>query len=117
MCKACGVGNFKYSRMSLSFCATCETRRLRAPESDQPGKGLIAQNPPKDGLQIRATSGLGLAKQAAAADVAGVGSRWQQAGCGSKQAGLASRTVMRAANRSHPIMAGTKAQVWRSVAI
>jgi len=54
--------------------------RLRAPESDQPGQGLIAQIPPQDGLQTQATSVLDFA----AVDVAGVGSRWQQAGSGSK---------------------------------
>jgi len=94
----------------IGIFATCETRRFRAPERDQTGQGLIAQNPPQDGLQTRATSGLGFAKQAAAADVAGGGSRWQQAGSGSKQAGLALRTVLRAANRSHPIMAGSRAR-------
>jgi len=33
------------------------------------------------------------------------------------QEGLASRTVLRAANRLHPIMAGTKAQGRHSVAV
>jgi len=41
--------------------------------------------------QTRATSGLVFAKRAAAADVAGGGSRWQQAGSGRKQAGLVTR--------------------------
>ena len=54
-------------------------------------KELIAQNPPQDCLQPRATSGLVFAKQAAAADVAGGGSRWQHAGSRSKQAGLVPR--------------------------
>ena len=101
----------------IGIFATCETRRLRAPESGQTGQGLIAQNPPQDGLQTRATSGLGFAKQAAAAGAAGGGSRWQQAGSGSKQVGLASRTVLRAANRSHTIMAGSKARGRRGVAV
>jgi len=57
----------------------------------KPAKELIAQNPPQDCLQTRATSGLGFAKQAAAVDVAGSGSRWQQAGSGSKQARLVTR--------------------------
>jgi len=97
--------------------ATCETRRLRAPESNQTGQGLIAQNSPQDGIQTRETSGLDFAKQATAADVAGGGSRWQQAGSGSKQAGLASRTILRAVNRSHPIMAGSRARGRCSVAV
>jgi len=54
----------------------------------KPAKELIAQNPPQDGLQTRATSGLIFAKQTTAADVAGSGSRWQQAGSGNKKAGL-----------------------------
>ena len=57
----------------------------------KPAKELIAQNPPQDGLQTRATSGLVFAKQAAAADAAGGGSRRQQAGSGSNQAGLGTR--------------------------
>jgi len=36
----------------------------------KPAKELIAQNPPQDCLQTRATSGLVYTKQAAAADVA-----------------------------------------------
>jgi len=51
-------------------------------------KELIAQNPPQDDLQTRATSGLVFAQQAAAADVANSDSRWQHAGSSSKQAGL-----------------------------
>ena len=97
--------------------ATCETRRLRTPESNRTGQGLIAQNPPQDGIQTRETSGLGFAKQATAADVAGGCRRWQQAGSGSKQAGLASRTVLRAVNISHPIMAGSRARGRRSVTV
>jgi len=54
----------------------------------KPAKELIAQNPPQDCLQSRATSGLVFAKQAEAAEVAGGGSSWQQAGSGRKQAGL-----------------------------
>ena len=49
-------------------------------------KELIAQNPPQDDLQTRATSGLVFARQAAAADVADSNSRWQQAGNRSKEA-------------------------------
>jgi len=41
----------------------------------KPAKELIAQNPPQDGLQTRATSGLVFAKHAAAAEVADSGSR------------------------------------------
>ena len=55
-------------------------------------KELIAQNPPQDDFQTRATSGLVFArKAAAAADVAGGDSRWQQAGNRSKEAGLVAR--------------------------
>ena len=57
----------------------------------KPAKELIAQNPPQDCLQTRATSGLVFAKQAAAADEAGGGSRWQQADSGRKQARLVTR--------------------------
>ena len=85
------------------------------PRATKPAKELIAQNPPQDGLQTRATSGLVFAKQAVAADVAGGGSRRQRAGSGSKQAGLASRrTVLRAANRPRPIMVGSTARGRRS---
>jgi len=59
--------------------------------ASKPAKELIAQNPPQDCLQTPATSGLVFAKQAAAADVAGGGSRWQQAGSGRKQARLVTR--------------------------
>ena len=61
----------------------------------KPAKEMIAQNPPQECLQTRATSGLVFAKQAAAADVAGGGSRWQQAGSGRKQAGLVTRQGVR----------------------
>jgi len=57
----------------------------------KPAKELIAQNPPQDDLQTRATSALVFARQAAAADVAGGDSRWQQAGNRSKEAGLVAR--------------------------
>ena len=57
----------------------------------KPAKELIAQNPPQDCLQTRATSDLVFAKHAAAADVAGGGNRWQQAGSGRKQARLVTR--------------------------
>ena len=59
----------------------------------KPAKELIAQNLPQNCLQTRATSGLVFAKQAAAVDVAGGGSRWQQAGSGRKQTGLVTRKV------------------------
>ena len=61
----------------------------------KPAKEPIAQNPPQDGLQTRATSGLVFAKQAAKADVAGGDSSWQQAGSGSKQAGLVTQQGVR----------------------
>jgi len=64
---------------------------LRLDLPAKPVEELIAQNSPQDCLQIRATSGLVFAKQAAAANVAGGGSRWQQAGSGRKQAGLVTR--------------------------
>jgi len=51
----------------------------------------IAQNPPQDDLKTRATSGLVSARQAAAADVAGGDSRWQQTGNRSEEAGLVTR--------------------------
>jgi len=54
----------------------------------KPTKKLIAQNPPQDDLQTRATSDLVFARQATAADVAGGDSRWQEAGNRSRQAGL-----------------------------
>jgi len=57
----------------------------------KPAKELIAQYPPQDGLHTRATSGLVFARQAAAVDVAGGYSRWQQAGNKSKDAGLLTR--------------------------
>jgi len=52
----------------------------------KPAKELIAQNPPQDDLQTRATSSLVFARQGAAADVADSDSRWQQAGNRSKEA-------------------------------
>ena len=61
----------------------------------KPAKELIAQNPPQDGIQTRATSGLVFAKQAGAANVAVSSSRWQQAGSASKQAGLVTRQGVR----------------------
>jgi len=68
---------------------------LRLDLPTKPVKELIAQNSHQDCLQTRATSGLVFAKQAAAADVAGGSSRWQQAGSGRKQAGLVTRQVAR----------------------
>jgi len=70
----------------------------------KPAKELIAQNPPQDCLQTRATSGLVFSKQALAADVAGGGSRWQQAGSGSKQAGLVTHCKVL-----------DKVQIWREM--
>jgi len=70
----------------VNEAASCSSLR-----ATKPAKELIAQNPPQDGLQTQATSGLVFAKQAAAADVAGGDSRWQQAGNSSKQAGLVTR--------------------------
>jgi len=57
----------------------------------KPAKDLITQNPPQDDLQTRATSGLVFARQAAAADVAGSDSSWQQTGNRIKEAGLVTR--------------------------
>jgi len=58
--------------------ATCKRGGCVLQIATKPAKKLIAQNPPQDCLQTRATSGMVFAKQAAAADVAGGGSRWQQ---------------------------------------
>ena len=69
------------------------------PKATKPAKELIAQNPPHDGLQTRATSGLVFAKQAVAADVASGGSRRQQAGSGSEQAAAASKQGSRHGGR------------------
>jgi len=52
---------------------------------------VIAQNPPQHDLQTRETSGLVFARQAAAADVGGDDSRWQQAGNRSKEAEFVTR--------------------------
>jgi len=107
----------KPERPRASMFATCKRGGFVLQRATKPAMELIAQNSPQDGRQTRATSGLVFAKQAVAADVAGVGSRWQRAGSGSKQARLASRrTVLRAANRSHPIMAGSRARGRCSVA-
>jgi len=57
----------------------------------EPAKELIAQKPPQDDLKTRGTSGLVFTRQAAAADIAGGDSRWQQAGNRSKEAGLVTR--------------------------
>jgi len=68
--------------------ATCKRGSFVFQRATKPARELISPNPPQDCLQTRATSGLVFAKQAAAADLAGGGSRWQQAGSGRKQAGL-----------------------------
>jgi len=69
-----------------SIFATCKQGGFVPERTTKSAKELIAQNPPQDGLQTRATSGLVFARQAAAADVAGSSSRRQRAGSGSKQA-------------------------------
>jgi len=58
--------------------ASCKRGGFMLQRSTKLVKELIAQNPPQDCLQTRASSGLVFAKQSAAADVAGGGSRWQQ---------------------------------------
>jgi len=54
----------------------------------KPAKELIAQNPPQDDLQTRATSGLGFARQAAAADVAGGTAGGSKQATGARKQGL-----------------------------
>jgi len=75
----------------IGIFATCKRGGFVLQRATKPAKELIAQNPPQDCLQTRATSGLVFTKQAAAADVAGGSSSWQQAGSGRKQAGLVTR--------------------------
>jgi len=75
----------------IGIFATCKRGGLVLQRATKPAKELIAQNPPQDDLQTRATSGLVFARQAAAADVAGGDSRWWQAGNRSKEAGLVPR--------------------------
>jgi len=76
----------KPERPRASIFATCKRGGFVLQRETKPVKELIAQNPPQDGLQTRSTLGLVFAKQAAAADAAGGGSRRQRAGSGSKQA-------------------------------
>jgi len=85
------TGNCTLGRYPNGIFATCKRGGFMLQRATKPAKELIAQNPSQDCLQTRATSGLVFAKQAAAADVAGGGSRWQQAGSGRKQAGLVTR--------------------------
>jgi len=68
----------------IGIFATCKRGGFVLQRATKPAKELIAQNPPQDDLQTRATSGLVFVRQAAAADVAGGDSRWQQ--LASKQA-------------------------------
>jgi len=72
----------------IGIFATCKQGGFVLQRPTKPAKELIAQNPPQDDLQTRATSGLVFARQAAAADIAGGDSRWQQAGNRSREAGL-----------------------------
>jgi len=83
--------NCTLGRYPNGIFATCKQGGFVLQRATKPAKELIAQNPPQDCLQTRATSGLVFAKQAVAADAAGGGNRWQQAGSGSKQAGLITR--------------------------
>jgi hypothetical protein len=83
--------NCTLGRYPNGIFATCKRDGFVLQRATKPAKELIVQNPSQDCLQTRATSGLVFARQAAAADVAGGGSRWQQAGSGSKQAGLITR--------------------------
>ena len=89
--RAASVGvtplNCTLGRYPNGILAMCKRGGFMLQRATKPAKKLIAQNPPQDCLQTRATSGLVLA----AADVAGGGSRWQQAGSGRKQAGLVTR--------------------------
>jgi len=83
--------NCTLGRYPNGIFATCKRGDFVLQRATKPAKELIAQNPPQDCLQTRATSGLVFAKQAVAAGVAGGGSRWQQADSGRKQAGLLTR--------------------------
>jgi len=66
-------------------------RLLRAPDSDQTGQGTECAEPSPGLFPNPRDLGPGFCCQAAAADVAGGGSRWQHAGSGKKQAGLVTR--------------------------
>jgi len=70
--------NCTLGRYPNGIFAMCKRGGFVLQRATKPAKELIAQNPPQDCLQTRATSGLVFAKQAASADVAGGGSRWQQ---------------------------------------
>jgi len=70
--------NCTHRRYPNGIFATCKRGGFVLQRATKPAKELNAQNPPQDCLQTQATSGLVFAKQAAAADVAGGGSRWQQ---------------------------------------
>jgi len=83
--------NCTLGRYPNGIFATCKRGGFVLQRATKPAKELIAQNPPQDCIQTRATSGLVFAKQAAAADVPGGCSRWQRAGSGRKQAGLVTR--------------------------
>jgi len=72
----------------IGIFATCKRGGFVLQRATKPANELIAQNPPQDDFQTQATSGLGFARQTAAADVAGGHSRWQQAGNRSREAGL-----------------------------
>jgi len=72
----------------IGIFAMCKPGGFVLQRATKPAKELIVQNPPQDDLQTRATSGLVFARQAAAAEVAGGDSRWQQAGNRSREAGL-----------------------------
>jgi len=75
----------------MGIFATCKRGGFVLQRATKPAKELVAQNPPQDDLQTRATLGLVFARQAAAADTEGGDSKWQQAGNRSKEAGLVTR--------------------------
>jgi len=83
--------NCTLGRYPNGIFATCKRGGFVLQRATKLAKELIAQNPPQDDFHTRATSGLVFARQAAAADVAGGYSRWQQAGNKSKDAGLLTR--------------------------
>jgi len=69
----------------------CKRGGFELQRATKQAKDLIAQNPPQDDLQTGETSGLVFARHAAAADIAGGDSRWQQTGNRSQEAGLVTR--------------------------
>jgi len=77
-----------HTHWPIGIFATCKRGGSLLQRATKLAKELIAQNPPQDDLQTRATLGLVFARQAAAADAVGGDSRWQQAGNRSKEAGL-----------------------------